>query len=127
MKKFMFWTPNHLVKCIVIIYIYLRTSKRRLEVVGEEGGEEGNEAWKAWKAPWPPVQSDVKRMRKLRRRLNHLGKCHPKLINGTQTKLKETKKSHSIIVILLKLLKIKLVNKYEQAMQGKLLAEANIL
>jgi hypothetical protein len=45
----------------------MRTSKRGLEVVGEEGGE-------AWKEvdPWPPVQSDSEEMRKLRRRQNHL-------------------------------------------------------
>ncbi len=35
----------------------MRTSKRGLEVVVEEGGEEGGDTWKDGD-PWPPVQSD---------------------------------------------------------------------
>ncbi len=35
----------------------MRTSKRGLKVVVEEGGDEGGEAWKEGD-PWPPFQSD---------------------------------------------------------------------
>ncbi len=74
----------------------MRTSKRGLEVVGEEGGE-------AWKEvdPWPPVQSDSEEMRKLRRRQNHLdifvnwppnhhGKCYQNLRKWDPNQIKRT-------------------------------------
>jgi hypothetical protein len=64
MKKFMFWTPNHLENAMLsykFIEGIMRISKRGLEVAVEEaveeGGEEGGEAWKEGD-PWPPVQSD---------------------------------------------------------------------